>query len=227
MILYALVVYLLFQLAFLAWSFSFEGVASARLWFLRIMLIGMAYDNLILILGNVGVGSDWYLVANYPRFILHAAVLPFLTLFTLSALQVCEVPLARKQAFVQFCWAFTAAAWVYGVWHEVFLLELEPVETMGHMRLVSVSKIPPLATIATNILILPLAFLLWRRVGWYVFFLGALFIFLLNGSTGSRPWGFIVGNGAEVIFICCLLITERFLIRRRTDSTSEIVETKL
>jgi hypothetical protein len=50
--------------------------------------------------------------------------------------------------------------------------------------------------------------------GWRWFFLGVLFIFLLNGATGSRPWGFISGNGAEVIFICCLLLTERFLIRR-------------
>jgi hypothetical protein len=209
----ALSVFLLIHLTFLAWTFTFTDRPSWRLWFLRVMLFGMAYDNLILALGNIGVGMDWYIAANYPRYILHAAVLPFLTLFSLSALQVCDVPLGRRRGFVKFCWVFTAIAWVYGVWHEVLLLELVPLEIMDHLRLVGVSKMPPLATIATNLLILPMAFLLWRQTGWYLFFAGALFIFLLNGSTGAQPWGFIAGNGAEVIFICCLLITERFLIR--------------
>jgi hypothetical protein len=217
----ALSVFLLIHLTFLAWSFTFTDRPSLRLWFLRVMLFGMAYDNLILALGNIGVGMDWYIAANYPRYILHAAVLPFLTLFSLSAMQICEVPLARKQGFIQFCWAFTAVAWMYGVWHEVLLQELVPVEVMDHLRLVSASKMPPLATIATNILILPMAFMLWRRTGWYLFFAGTLFIFLLNGSTGSQPWGFIAGNGAEVIFICCLLITERFLIRTGEPGASQ------
>ncbi len=210
----ALSVYLLLHLGLLAWSFTFAGPASPRLWFLRIMLMGMAYDNLILVLGPMGVGMDWYQLANYPRYVLHAGVLPFLTLFTLSAMQVCEVPVSRNRMFIGFCWAFTSVAWLYGMWHEVAQLGLEPTSFMDHSRLVSVSKIPPIATIATNILILPLAFLIWRQAGWYVFFAGSLFIFLLNGATGAQPWGFVAGNGAEVIFICCLLITERFLIRQ-------------
>jgi hypothetical protein len=212
----ALAVYFLIHCTFLAWTFTFEGQPSLRLWFLRVMLFGMAYDNLVLILGNVGVGTQWYLAMNYPRYVLHAAVLPFLTLFTLSAMQVCGIELARRRSFVAFCWAFTGVAWVYGVWHEVFLLELEPAELLDHLRLVGVSKVPPLATIATNVLILPMAFAIWRAVDWSLFFLGALLIFILNGSTGSQPWGFLVGNGAEVIFICCLLLTERFLVRHNS-----------
>ena len=207
------------HLGFLAWSFSFEGHASMRLWFLRIMLLGMAYDNLMLVLGPLGVGNDWYVAANYPRYLLHAGVLPFLTIFTLSAMQVTRVPLAEKPAFIAFCWVFTGVAWIYGMWHEVLLLELEPKVVLDHARLVSVSKIPPLATIATNIFILPLAFLVWRQSGFWLFFAGTLFIFLLNGGTGGQPWGFIAGNGGEVIFICSLLITERFLIRTRTRPT--------
>ena len=212
----ALSVYLLLHLGFIAWTFTFDGRASARLWFLRIMLFGMAYDNLILILGNTGVGTDWYVAANYPRYILHAGVLPFLTIFTLSGMQVSGVELARRRWFINFCWLFTAAAWTYGMWHEVLLLQLEPAQFLDHKRLVRVSRIPPLATIATNVLILPMALAIWHRAGWPWFFLGALFIFLLNGGTGSRPWGFISGNGAEVIFICCLLLSERFFIKQET-----------
>jgi hypothetical protein len=215
----ALSVYFLLHLAFLAWSFTFDGPTSLRLWFLRVMLIAMCYDNLMLMLGDIGVGTEWYVMANYPRFVLHAAVLPFLTLFTLSVAQHSRVAFASNIMFIRFCWVFTALAWVYGVWHEVVLLELEPAQIMDHSRLVSVSKLPPLATIATNILILAIALAIWRRAGWLIFFGGALFIFLLNGSTGSQPWGFIAGNGAEVIFICCLLLTERFVIRTINQET--------
>ncbi len=214
----ALGVYFLLHLAFLAWSFTFDGRASVRLWFLRIMLMGMCYDNLILILGDIGVGSAWYEMANYPRFLLHAGVLPFLTIFSLSVAQNSRVAFTSSQAFIWFCWVFTAVAWLYGMWHEVWLLELEPTQVMDHSRMVSVSDIPPLATIATNILVLPIAFAVWRRAGWWVFFFGALFIFLLNGATGGAEWGFIAGNGAEVIFICCLLLTERFVIRQSQES---------
>lgn len=215
----ALSVYFLLHLAFLAWSFTFDGRTSLRLWFLRALLLGMCYDNLILMLGDIGVGTEWYVIANYPRFVLHAAVLPFLTLFTLSVAQHSRVAFAFNGWFIRFCWLFTALAWVYGVWHEVLLLELELAQVMDHSRLVSASMLPPLATVATNILVLAIALAIWRRAGWPVFFGGTLFIFLLNGSTGSQPWGFIAGNGAEVIFICCLLLTERFVIRTINQET--------
>ncbi len=210
----ALSVYFLIHLGFLAWSFTFEGRAGWRLWFLRIMLAGMAYDNLLLMLGNLGVGSEWYVSANYPRYVLHAGVLPFLTLFTLSGMQATGVALAGQRWFINFCWLFTFAAWTYGMWHEVLLLQLEPTSFLDHNRLVSTSDLPPIATIATNVLILPMALAVWRHAGWPWFFLGSLFIFLLNGATGAQPWGFIAGNGAEVIFICCLLLSERFFRRQ-------------
>ena len=215
-----LAVYLLTHLALLAWSFNFPGPAGPRLWFLRIMLMGMSYDNLVLVLGNSAVGSDWYVLANIPRFMLHAGVLPFLTLFALSAMTASAVPLATRQGFRVFCWVFTVACWAYGMWHEVLLLELEPTEVMGHARLVSTAELPPLATIATNILVIPMAFAVWRRAGWPWFFAGSLFIFLVNGATGGLAWGFIVGNGVEVVFIASLLVTERWLLARASGSSS-------
>jgi len=46
---------------------------------------------------------------------------------------------------------------------------------------------PSIAAILTNILILPMGAAVWRVSGWRWFFLGALFIFLLNGATGAKP----------------------------------------
>ena len=206
--------YLIAHLALLAWSFRFGGPASPRLWILRLMLAGMIYDNLILALGNAGVGSAWYLTATTGRFVLHAVVLPCLIPFALSAMRACAVPIAERRGFVVGCWAIAAAAWCYGLWFDVGGLRLAPEAVLGHLRLTSVSEVPPLGTIAVNLLLVPMAYLIWRQVGWSLMLIATLFILLLNGGTGGQRWGYLAGNGAEVAFVLCLLLTERFISRR-------------
>ena len=202
------------HLSLLGWSFGFRRPASSRLWILRFMLAGMIYDNLVLTLGNVGVGAAWYAGASTGRFVLHAAALPLLIPFALSALRAAAVPLARRRAVTAGCWLVALTAWCWGFWHDVGRLELVAAEALGHQRLTSLSGLPPLGTIAVNLLLVPLAFVLWRRTGWPLLLAGALFILLVNAGAGARPWGYLAGNGAEVAFILCLLLTERFLIRR-------------
>ena len=204
-----LLFFALVDLSLLAWTFSRGELTSPRLWLLRMMLLGMCYDNVVQGLGNWFIDASWYAAANVPRFVLHSAVLPFLTLFGLSIMRGAGVKMAASVFMVGFCWLFTAAALVWGLYHEVFMLELGPKSAMGVMKLGSLSGLPPIATIVTNILVLPMAAAVWKVSGWKWFFLGALFIFLLNGATGAQPWGFLVGNFAEVVFVLCLLATHR------------------
>lgn len=202
------------HLALLGWSFNFANPASHRLWILRFILAGMIYDNLMLAFGNIGVGSSWYTEASRGRFVLHAAALPLLIPFALSAMRAAAIPVANQPAFTGFCWLAAAAAWSYGFWFDVGQLELVPAEAFGHLRLTSVSAVPPLGTIAVNLLLIPLGFIFWRRTGWPLLFGGALFILVVNGAAGGQPWGYLAGNGAEVAFVTCLLLMERFLVRR-------------
>ena len=206
------------HLAFLGWSFNFTRTASARLWILRFILAGMIYDNLMLTLGNIGVGSAWYAEASTGRFVLHAAALPLLIPFTLSAMRASAIPVANQPVFTAFCWLVAIAAWCYGFWFDVGQLELAPADVFGHQRLTSLADLPPLGTIAVNLLLIPLGLILWRRTGWPLLFGGALFILLVNGAAATQPWGYLAGNGAEVAFILCLLLTERFLIRRDSQA---------
>jgi len=206
---FILLFFALVDLALLAWTFSDGDLRALRLWFLRFMLFGMFYDNLVQGLGNWFIDASWYESANVPRFILHSAVLPFLTLFALSVMRSAGVKVAANTLFVGFCWAFTLVALGYGIYHEVVLLELGPKPALGIMKMGSLSGIPPVATILTNILILPMAAAVWKVGAWKWFFLGALFIFVLNGATGAQPWGFLVGNFAEVVFVVALLATHR------------------
>jgi hypothetical protein len=199
------------HLGLMAWSFTWADKRSWRMVLLWVMLFGMVYDNLAQFSGQWFVGQAWFESANLLRYIIHAGALPFLTLFALSVMRACDIPLARKMPFTGFCHLFIACALAWGLYHEVYMQQLQPASDYGIDRLVSQSKLPPIATIATNILLLPLAAIIWRASGWSWLFLGSLFIFLLNGSTGSQPWGFIVGNFGEVVFISSLLATERWL----------------
>jgi len=195
------------DLVLLTRTLNSPDMKSARLWLLRFMLFGMFYDNLLQGTGNWFIEASWYEPANVPRFLLHVCVLPFLTLFGLSVMRSAGVAIAQHGITAIFCWLFTGAALVWGLYHDVYLLELAPRPALGIMKLGSVSSLPPIATIATNILMLPMAALVWKASGWKWFFLGAVFIFLVNGATGAQPWGFLAGNFAEVVFMLCLLVT--------------------
>jgi hypothetical protein len=198
--------YALVHLVLLLFTFNNRD-NSVGIWFLRILLFGMCYDNLFQALGPYAIGSDWYLQLNYPRYILHAGVLPFLTLFGLFIMRRAKVRVADKQGFQVFCVLFTVAALIYGLWHEVWLLDLVVTADLGHTKLSSDSELPPIATILTNLLVLLMAASVWRVAHWRWFFLGALFIFLVNGATASMAWGFLAGNMAEIVFIIALLKT--------------------
>lgn len=213
---YLLLAFALLHGALLLWSFRRGNGNSPRLWLLRFMLLGMCYDNLVQGTGNWFIGADWYQAANYPRYALHATVLPLLTLFGLASMQLAGVQLASKSWSVWFCHLFTAVALGWGLYHEVYLLALEPKTVLGVQKLVAVSGLPPVGTIATNLLLLPMAAAVWRGCGWRWFLLGALFIFLLNGATGAKPWGFLAGNFGELVFIISLLATERYFTERAT-----------
>jgi len=193
---------------------------SPRIWLVRALLVGMIYDNALLALGPWVINSAWYPMANYPRFMLHVVFLPFLTLFAWSAMKKTGVRIAAIRSGLIACWVWVVIAISWGLWHEVFMLELGPKTAFGHTRLTNMSPIPPLATIATNIIVLPMAAAVWRRAGWPWFFLGALFIFLVMGAVGSRPWGFVLGNGAEVVFVISLIATEKFLLQTEANHTS-------
>lgn len=206
---FLLLLFALVHAALLAWTFRAGGAASPRLWLLRAMLFGMLYDNAVQFLGHWYIDAGWYEASNVVRFVLHSAVLPFLTLFGLSLMRSAGIAVASAFWFRTLCWAFTLAALAWGFYHEVLLLELGPKPAYGISKLGSLSGVPPIATILTNVALLPMAAALWRRADWPWLFLGALFIFLLNGATASMPWGFLAGNLGEVVFILSLLASHR------------------
>lgn len=210
--------YCLIHLVLLGMTFHKGVKVPLSLWFLRLLLFGMFYDNLILASSPmIGQWSN-YEALNIPRYILHAAILPFLAPFTLWAMRRCEIPIADNKKLEILCIYFTVIALCYGYFVDVYPLKLVPAECFGHSRLVSDSIIPPIATIITSLAIVPGGYLIWRKTKSLWFFVGTASIFVVNSAVASFPWGFIAGNGAEVVFIICLLKAYSQLIQSDTKS---------
>jgi hypothetical protein len=215
--------YLLVHLSLMVFSFRINS-HSWRIWLLRALLFGMMYDNSMLLLSSMFGVPDWLKLLNYPRWVLHAGILPFLTLLTLSFLREAKIAVADKKWLANIFIAITVICLIYGIWAEVFLLDVgvkafaDSTGTFAAMeRFTSLSTLPPFATIFTSLFMLPWAAVIWRATGWPWFFLGSLAIFIINGATGSLPCGFLAGNFAEIIFITALLYTERYFSRRRGE----------
>jgi hypothetical protein len=207
-----LLLFALCHLALLAWTFAGAGRGALPLWLLRCLLFGVFWDNLVQGTGGWFVDQPWYLPANYLRYFLHSLLLPLLVLFGLWAMGGAGAAAAASPRVRVVCYVFTLGAIAWGLYHEVFLLQLAPVSVLGVDKLVAVFTAPPYATIATSLVLLTMGVAVWRASGWRWLFLGSLFIFVVNGATASLPWGFVAASFAEVVFILCLLATERRFI---------------
>lgn len=219
MVIAVLTLYVILHAGFFGYSFVWGDNNSRSLLFVRFMLLALVYDNFMLAIAPWFIDSEIFLLFNFPRYVFHAGILPFLSIFTLTMLQLAKIPVAKKRWFIGFCWFITILTLCYGMLIDVANVKLGSAEVLGYLRLVNLNGKPPLATIATSWFVIPLAALLWKRTLWKWLCLGALFSLFVNAGFSSQPWGSLAGNGAEVVFVFAMLMTERRL--RKTRATSD------
>ena len=182
-------------------------VATLRLragvteWLMRALLLGMITDNLIVAAGAFAIDETWYYGASWVRYLAHVILLPPMAFAALVLLRRAGSAFAATRVAQLGTIFFVAAAISFGFVTEIAGLELAQETVLGHSRMSSTHGGPPLATIATNLVILGFAIGLWRTAGWPWLFAGALFIFLVNGAAATSDWGIVAGNLAEVVFI--------------------------
>lgn len=208
----------LLHITLLLYSRGIIRTASWRRVFLYLLMCGLIYDNLVLASGNImstpGMfPAGMFQAVSLPRFIFHAAILPFLTLFSLSTMQVVGVPASRNAIIIGAGVVFTGVALSYGMFYDVAGLKLGPVENYGHWRITNMEGHPPFATIATNIAAIIMGALVWRAKGPFWLFAGSGLAFILNTLAAGHDWSFISSNLVEVMFVFCLLQSERSLAR--------------
>lgn len=170
-------------------------------WIVRLLLLGLVFDNVVLALGTLAFDESWYFGASWFRYLAHVLVLPPLALAALQLAERGGVSWAEGQAAKSGFLLFVVAAVAYGLVFEIASLELVREELFGHQRYVSNDALPPLATIVTNLVVLIVAIALWRSSAWPWLFAAALTILLVNGMSAGKEWGIIAGNVAEVVFL--------------------------
>lgn len=191
--------------AMLVWTLRLPAGLPERL--LQLLLVGLLTDNLVLALGPVAYEASWYERLSHVRYVAHVLVLPPLVIAAVGLAARVGVEwgasnLARWTAVL-----FAVSAIAFGWATEINGLELRPETLFGHTRLVSVHASPPLATIMTNVALLVISALIWRRSGWQWAFAGSLMIFVVNGAGATSDWGIVAGNIAEIGFAASWITT--------------------
>ena len=186
------------HIAFLVLSLRLRaGLAD---WLVRALLLGMIADNVIVAAGAFAFDASWYPAASSARFYAHVILLPPLVLAALDLLNRIGSEWGSSSALRALALVFVVAAIGWGYVTELSGLELQAETVMGHTRYVSTHAAPPLATIATNLVLLVLAGFLWKGGSWPWLSLATIAIFVVNGATAMSDYGVVAGNLAETVF---------------------------
>ena len=188
-------------------SVTFRLEPGAAVWLVRLLLCGLIFDNLMLALGTVAVGQDWYAAATVTRYTAHALLLPPLIVAGVLLARRAGASFADNKVTFVLAVGAAAAGMVYGVATESYNQQFVEEVLFGHVRLVSAHAAPPLATILTNLILLGIAAAIWRASGWKWLFLGVLQIFVINAATATQNWSIISGNLAEIMFAASWVAT--------------------
>ncbi|TXS96405.1 hypothetical protein FV139_02620 [Parahaliea maris] len=187
----------------LALTFGARFAPGWPLAFLRVLLLSLATDNTVVALGAVSLEAPWYELLTRLRYALHALVLPGLSLYGLA------LPGPQKPAIWRaVVWPLALGCLLYGAWHEIVELVLQPAGAGQVPRLVSTQPGPPWATVVGNLVFLVLSGACWYRRGWPWAFVGGLVILLVNGALAGSALALPAGALAELQFLLLLLWTE-------------------
>ncbi|MGI9233521.1 MAG: hypothetical protein ACR2RD_07825 [Woeseiaceae bacterium] len=175
--------------------------AGAAEWIVRIMVLGLIWDNTILAISPIAFEESWYRGASWLRYFVHVVFLPPLAFAALVVARRAGVKWAARNAAIWSCLLFVAAAVVFGLVTEIIDLALVRETLFGHDRYVSADASPPLATIAVNLLVLFLSAAIWRKAAWPWLLAASVFILLVNGLSVGNDWSILAGNLAEIVFL--------------------------
>ncbi|TKB46063.1 hypothetical protein [Thalassotalea mangrovi] len=221
---------LLCQLFLLATTFKIED-ATWRLWWLRILLFGVIYDNAILLCSSLTGATPGLEFYSELRWLFHAMILPVLGLFSLSIITQVNPNLKWRNGFYFMFSGLVLAGIGYGLWGEYIHQQLVPATFSDpnqmiapFERFVAEYSSPPWATIGMNVVAILCSIYVWIKGKWPWFSLGAISIFLVNGAAAGSDYGFMLGNIMEVLFIASLIATERFVQNVGIAAAGDVAE---
>jgi hypothetical protein len=209
-------IYTLANLALVIWGITvWRQTRRAGTLLIVLVALGVAYDNLILSLGNALGAGPLLHGLSVPRFVLHQLILPWLIYAGYEQARVAGHRWANHRASRWVVLALTLLVIVAGVLTRLAGLDLEAAVMDGVTRYMAVGTVgPPLVSILSIGFVGIVGFLLWRRNGWPWEFWAAVLVFVGEGV----PVEWVrrgLGSGFEVLFLAVMLATDRWLALRQ------------
>ncbi|MEM7591975.1 MAG: DUF1350 family protein [Cyanobacteria bacterium P01_A01_bin.83] len=192
---------------------------SIRLWLqsrstamivLPIIVISLAYDNLLLAGGTLIGEGELLLFLSQIRFLVHYLSLPFLI--------VVGVELANRAGagwailpIRSLAWILASALGIVDIFTRYVGLDLKPVHFAGVLRYTTLVSDVPIVSISVTVFVLLIGLGFWIRTkgGWSWLFWGTL-IGLVGNVLPISQFGTLPGSSAELIMVLLLLLTERY-----------------
>ena len=186
-------------------------------WYSLLILIvvyGLAYENIVISIGQyIGEGTVLQSL-NWVRFAVHALFTPTLMISAFGMLKRSEVKFAQNQYWHGAICTLSLILILLGSYDSILKINLVPVTDNGVLRYVNdfeFIKGPPLPAVLTIILVLISGNILWRKIKWAYLFLASIVMFV----TAALPSNYLVWqNIGEVIFAGGLVLTEIHVISR-------------
>jgi hypothetical protein len=215
-------VYSIASLALAAWGVMVWR-RTRRVGTLLIILVtlGVAYDNLILSLGNSLGAGPLLQGLSIPRFVLHQLVLPWLIFAGYEQARVAGHKWAQHPASKWFALVLTVVVIGLGILTRLVGLQLVPEVVDGVTRYMAVGTVgPPLVSILSIGFVGIVGIGLWIRNRWPWEALATLLVFVGEGI----PIEWVrrgIGSGLEVLFLAVMLATDRWLALLDTGGATD------
>lgn len=178
-----------------------------------LVALGVAYDNLILSLGNTLGAGRLLRALSVPRFVLHQLVLPWIIYAAFEQARLAGHGWAGHPAAGWIALALVLVVTLLGVLSRLRGLRLESAVMDGVTRYVAVGTLgPPLVSILSIGAVGIVGLLLWCSSGWPWIFGATVLVFLGEGI----PVQWIrrgLGSGLELLFLAVMLVTDLWLAR--------------
>ncbi|GAB2821018.1 hypothetical protein GCM10022221_18710 [Actinocorallia aurea] len=154
---------------------------------LAVLTLGLAYDNGAIAIGSVLGYGDALEAVNIPRYWIHALFTPLLVV--VGVLLARRLGVSVGTPVLVGAGILAAALVVVGLVTEAFGLHLKPETYADALRYVHAEPSgPPMAAIATIVVLIAIGVVVWRKAGFPWLLVGAVTMFVAAGVGFAHFW---------------------------------------
>ena len=206
------IIYGLIQVALLVMAYRMWR-ENNRLYlaFLCAVILGLAYDNLVIGFGRfIGAGSLLQTL-NFPRYLIHALFTPTMMIVGLNLARNAGIRWAWGKTGTAIFVTLTALMIALGVYLDVIRLKLETAFDNGTIRYANANaEGPPIPAIITIIVLIVCGVAVFLRHRWASWLLIGSILMFLTSAAGSAL-GFVTNIGEIALTAGMVLTARRFV----------------